>query len=125
MMNNYILDGHTPVKEPDMLKWGEWMQKNDRHVRKTTGTVKLHSKKMGEVTISTVFLGLDHNFSGSGDPILFETMVFSGLLNGQMDRCSSWEAAEKMHELMCQRVKLAYAEAWKEETYEALRTDSA
>lgn len=27
--------------------------------------------------VSTVWLGLDHNFSPSGPPIIFETMVFS------------------------------------------------
>jgi hypothetical protein len=30
-----------------------------------------------EVCVSTVFLGLDHNFGGGGPPLLFETMVFS------------------------------------------------
>lgn len=29
-------------------------------------------------TVSTVFLGLDHNFGCGGLPLLFETMVFSG-----------------------------------------------
>lgn len=28
--------------------------------------------------ISTVWLGLDHNFSGKGPPLIFETMVFKG-----------------------------------------------
>lgn len=30
----------------------------------------------GSVTVSTVWLGLDHNFSDSGPPMIFETMVF-------------------------------------------------
>jgi hypothetical protein len=30
----------------------------------------------GSIRISTVFLGLDHNFSGVGPPVLWETMVF-------------------------------------------------
>lgn len=32
----------------------------------------------GPATVSTVWLGLDHNFSGVGPPIIFETMVFGG-----------------------------------------------
>lgn len=29
-----------------------------------------------KIRVSTVFLVLDHNYSGEGEPILFETMVF-------------------------------------------------
>lgn len=32
---------------------------------------------LGKFYISTVFLGIDHNFLGKGGPILFETMVFA------------------------------------------------
>jgi hypothetical protein len=28
------------------------------------------------VTVSTVWLGLDHNLSGKGPPLIFETMIF-------------------------------------------------
>ena len=103
-MNYWILDGKVPVAEPDLIKWGEWMQKNSRAVRKSTATVKLNGQPIGEVRVSTVFLGLDHSF-GVGPPLLFETMVFGGPLDEEQDRCSTWEAAEKMHELMCERVK--------------------
>lgn len=104
MSYKYILDGKTPVAEPDLMKWGEWMQKANRTVRKDTATVKLAGQPIGEVRVSTVFLGLDHSF-GEGPPLLFETMVFGGPLDQEQDRCSTWEAAEKMHELMCERVK--------------------
>ena len=30
---------------------------------------------MGPVEVSTIFLGMDHSF-GSGDPVLWETMIF-------------------------------------------------
>ena len=104
-MGNYILDGHTPVIEPDIMKWAEWYETADRVVKKDTATVSLAGKNVGEVRVSTVFLSIDHNFSDNGEPILFETMVFGGALDEEMDRCSTWEAAEKMHELMCERVK--------------------
>jgi len=32
---------------------------------------------IGDVTISTVWLGLNHNFSGIGPPLIFETLVFA------------------------------------------------
>ena len=110
MTDRYILDGKQPVAEPDLMKWCEWMQTASRTVRSDTATVKFAGKPVGEVRVSTVFLGLDHSF-GEGEPLLFETMVFGGPLDQEMDRCSTWEAAEKMHELMCERVKTAAHDA--------------
>ena len=104
MSDKYILRGKTPVPCDDPMKWGEWMQKGNRLVRKDTATVTVAGKPVGEVRVSTMFLGFDHSF-GEGPPLLFETMVFGGTLDQEQDRCSTWEAAEKMHELMCERVK--------------------
>ncbi len=103
-MNNYILDGHKPVKEPDIMKWAQWFGKANRIVNKTTIEVSSHGEKAEEILISTVFLGIDHAY-GEGEPILFETMAFGGELDQEIDRCSTWEIAEEMHELMCQKVK--------------------
>lgn len=92
----YILDGKTPVR-CELIEWGNWFEKNDRKVKKTV---------IGEVTISTVFLGLDHSFGlGEGLPVLFETMVFGGIMDAQMDRYCSWEQAEEGHDAMVERVK--------------------
>ena len=33
---------------------------------------------IGPYWVSTVWLGLDHNFSSKGPPLIFETMVFPG-----------------------------------------------
>ena len=60
---------------------------------------------VGESEVSTVFLGLDHQF-GKGPPILWETMVFGGKHNHDQDRCSgSREQAEAMHQKMVNKVK--------------------
>lgn len=59
------------------------------------------------VRVSTVFLGLDHNYGG-GEPILWETMTFSNRkdFEYEMNRCSgSREQAEAMHAKMVERVK--------------------
>jgi hypothetical protein len=108
-MKKYILDGHKAVEEPDILKWAAWFEGANKIVKKDTATVTVGGEKAGEIRISTVFLGIDHSFNG-GEPILFETMVFGGKLDQEMDRCSTWEAAEKMHELMCEKVKLSGAQ---------------
>lgn len=79
----YVLEGHKPVKEPNLLKWGKWMGGADRLVART-----------GKV--STVFLGLDHAF-GNGPPILFETLVFGGKHDGECERYSTWDEAVAGH----------------------------
>lgn len=67
----YILDEFgNPVEESDILKWGKWFSENNerRVIRKT----KIDN---GNIVVSTVFLGINHNFR-DGEPLIFETMVF-------------------------------------------------
>jgi len=90
MSNKYILDGHTPVVCNDLMQWATWFEKADRVVAKT---------KIGDANISTVFLGLDHSFV-AGKPLLFETMVFGGPHDEEMERYSTWEEAETGHKQM-------------------------
>jgi hypothetical protein len=69
----YILDEKNhPILEPDTLKWAEWFGGAAR--RRMIATDDLP----GGVTVSTIFLGIDHNFLGSGKPRLWETMIFGG-----------------------------------------------
>lgn len=60
-----------------------------------------------EIEVSTVFLGIDHNFSGKGAPVLFETMVFNGPLDQEQDRYCTEAEARKGHAAMVQRVREA------------------
>jgi hypothetical protein len=83
----YILNGHEPVEEPDLLTWARWIETADRHVRDTF---------RDDVRVSTVFLGLDMNVFG-GPPYLFETMVFVNGCAEDCDRYSTWEEAEEGH----------------------------
>lgn len=96
MHGEYILseDDKTPVEVNDLLTWARWMETGNRRVAKD---------KIGEVEISTVFLGLDHSF-GSGAPVLWETMVFGGKLDQEQDRYCSYEEALKGHASMLAKV---------------------
>ena len=60
--------------------------------------------KVGNIEISTVFLGLDHSFGGK-KPLLFETMIFGGKLDQEQERYTTWEQAEKGHKGMVNKVK--------------------
>lgn len=95
MGDYYILDGHKAVPCNDYFKWGEWHRTADRKVKR---------EMVGESDVSTVFLGLDHSY-GDGPPVLFETLVFDGPLDMEMDRYETWEEAEKGHAAMVERVK--------------------
>ena len=47
--------------------------------------------------VSTVFLGVDLNHFGVGPPILFESMIFGGPMDQEMNRYCTWDEAEKGH----------------------------
>ena len=94
MQRFYILDGHK-TKAVDVETWRKFFEKAERHVA---------DENIGDVRVSTVFLGLDHSF-GFGPPLLFETMVFGGSLDQEQDRYATWEAAEVGHKQMMERVK--------------------
>jgi hypothetical protein len=82
MNDKFILEGQTPIECPDLMEWGQWMQTADRHVDKTM---------VGDVKVSTVFLGLDHRFGDEDRPILFETMIFGGEHDQFQERYDTWE----------------------------------
>ena len=90
----YILRGHD-VLPVNVKEWALWYEKNNPHVADET---------IEGVRVSTVFLGLNHQW-GDGPPLIFETMVFGGPLNQEMERCSTWKEAEAMHQRMKDRVK--------------------
>jgi hypothetical protein len=108
MLDKYILDeNHNPVVCDDPLEWAKCFENDRRIVAQTKGTVKVQGQNVGQITVSTVFLGLDHNFSADGPPLLFETMVFGGPLDRAQERCATWDGAKQMHEKWCEKVKLA------------------
>ena len=93
---NYILDKTgNPILEPDILKWARWFETADRQIART--------ELPGDVTVSTVFLAIDHGYSGP--PILYETMVFGGPLDEEQERYTTRQAAIEGHEQMVARAR--------------------
>ncbi|HMF66125.1 MAG TPA: hypothetical protein VK602_00775 [Phyllobacterium sp.] len=67
-MGHYILDeNHQPV-EADMMTWARWFADDSNR--------RVAEDFTGFYILSSVFLGIDHNFGWKGPPLLFETMVF-------------------------------------------------
>jgi hypothetical protein len=96
MSDKYVLDGHVVVPCDDLMAWARFFQ--DTEGRRVAQT------EIGDVCVSTVFLGLDHQF-GEGPPLIFETLVMGGAFNDEVDRYSTWEEAEEGHTRMVSRVR--------------------
>lgn len=99
-MKHYGLKGQEIVEFDNLLEWAEWFETAKRHVA---------DEYVGDVRISTVFLGIDHGFSldESHAPVLFETMVFGGSLDEYQDRYCTFLEAKNGHDSIVARVKNA------------------
>jgi hypothetical protein len=56
------------------------------------------------IWVSTVFLGINHNFFGEGPPILFETMIFGGRMDEYQHRYHTYEEALAGHHMVCEEL---------------------
>ncbi len=103
MSDLYVLDeNHNPVRCADLMEWGRRFGMSQRRVA-FTGIECL--------TISTVFLGINHQFFPGAPPLLFETMIFGDGSDEYQERCSTWEEAEAMHERAVAHAKELLARA--------------
>jgi hypothetical protein len=98
---------------------GEWARpryydRNGQPIDLYTWSVRFHDKDYQRVAkdegdgwkVSTVWLGLDHQF-GDGPPLIFETMVFGGPLDDETVRYSTLAEAEAGHAAVLERVRHA------------------
>lgn len=98
----YILAGKTPVAVANVAEWAAWRALDDGNGSHIVGRYERDG-----VTVSTVFLGLDHAFGG-GPPLLFETMVFGGPDDGAQWRFATWDEAEAHHMATCRTLRTAH-----------------
>lgn len=83
----YKLDGKIPI--PGTLD--DWRKLID------TGAHILWQDPVGDLLVSTVFLGIDHNFGPPGPPVLFETMIFGDDDEKYQERTTTYELAREQH----------------------------
>lgn len=88
MTDKYILKDKVAIPVDDLSEWATQFEAADRQVAFTEIRPGLF--------VSTVFLGMDHNF-GDGPPLLFETMTFDGGSEINCERTSTWVEAELAH----------------------------
>lgn len=98
MIRHYTLNDKGEPVPCDLWGWAKMLESRE-------GVVK--QEYVGKTKISTVFLGMDHNFLRlTKEPILWETMVFGGKLDGEMRRCAGNRSdAIRMHKRMVALVK--------------------
>ncbi len=105
----YDLDGRPITRD----EWGELYRQKDEARRASprgestpeNDPTRIGSEYVDEsvdegerVWVSTVWMGLDHNYFHPGDPpIIFETMVFGGSHDQWQDRYSTREQAAAGH----------------------------
>jgi len=97
-MLGYKLEGKKIIPCESMLEWAMYFETANRHVA---------LEMVWGMRVSTVFLGIDHNHSFSGDPVLFETMVFVGRTSEdvEMRRYCTWDEAEAGHKDIIANIK--------------------
>lgn len=93
----YVLDGRIPRRarslEEHMEQFMAFSESDGTRVWRVAET------EIPGGSVSTVFLGHDHNFWPDGPPILFESMVF-GEHSEEQHRYSTWEQAEAGHAIL-------------------------
>ena len=103
----YILEGmeFRAAKSPE--EWAKFMGRGEtdplhRHV--ALDVFMVNEKEF--CNLSTVFLGIDHNFSINDIPILFESMIFGGgsSIDETQERYASWARAATGHLFLCNRI---------------------
>lgn len=101
--DKFILDENNNVIPANLIEWGKFFENTGRRIVK--------QEIVNDKTVSTVFIGIDHNFSWRKDyephkSHIFETMVFEkDYLEIYCERCSTWKEAEECHEKAVQWVK--------------------
>lgn len=93
----YRLDENKQPVAIDIMAVRDAASEQDRRVGKT--------RVFDRAEVSTVFLGLDHQWDPDGPPLLFETMVFGGRLDEHTERYSTWDEAVAGHERVVAMVR--------------------
>jgi hypothetical protein len=103
----YILEGRKFRPAESMEAWGKYMDYSTKPLYYRHVSIDRYIVNENEFcNLSTVFLGIDHNF-GFNDPtpVLFESMIFGGEhLDETTDRYRTYEEAEKGHVVIRGRI---------------------
>lgn len=91
MTQTYILENKIPIPVEDINLWGRWFENVENK--------RVALTEFDNLRVSTVFLGIDHQWGIGKTPLLFETMVFErgNLIDKYCMRYATWDEAEAGH----------------------------
>ena len=99
-MDRYILKGKEVIPCLDLTEWGRWMR-NFKNRRIAIDMIE-------GIMVSTVFLGLDHDFLDQHSiQLIFETMTNDKTFDkwGDQRRYFTWDEAEEGHKKIVELVR--------------------
>lgn len=98
----WILNAAGEPEHVDSVKaWSEWYERATRDRSRIVAQHRDEGPDAPDVLVSTVFLGLDHNFAAGGPPVLWETMILGGPDDGYQRRFTSRADALDGHADAC------------------------
>lgn len=106
MSNWYDKEGNPLLTDDALVGSSEWERKMNEIEKllsdKNYKIIKQEWTPDKKHWVSTVWLGLDHNF-GEGPPLIFETMVFKEGDAGELERYSTQEEALRGHKKLLKK----------------------
>ncbi|MEH2253143.1 hypothetical protein [Nostoc sp.] len=101
MIYYYKLEGQIPVAVESAIDWNLWM------AGATFADVTVMYNEFNDCLISTKFTGIDLNPGSSNSksqPMVFETLVIGGALDGKKNLYPTWDEAIQGHLKICVQV---------------------
>ncbi|MHC5859564.1 hypothetical protein [Nostoc sp.] len=102
MPNHYYkLDGKTPVATESFIDWNLWITSSN-----FADTTVMHNE-FNDYIVSTRFVGIDLNPGSSNSnsqPMVFETLVMGGALDGKRNFYPTWDDAIQGHLKICTQI---------------------
>lgn len=102
-MKHYYLRGKRTYSTEDILKWSKEFEKDH-----DSGNNIVAQTNMDKSKVSTVFIGLDHQYRSGGPKLIYETMIFGGERDEEYYRYSTWGQAEKGHNKLVKEIMGMY-----------------
>ncbi|WP_375469558.1 hypothetical protein [uncultured Nostoc sp.] len=97
----YKLEGKTPVAVESHIDWNLWI------ARATFAELTVMYNEFNDCLISTRFVGIDLNpgsWNSNSQPMVFETLVMGGPLDGKRGFYPTWDEAIQGHLKICTQI---------------------
>ena len=103
MLQHYVLDENRVAHATSLVNYVAW-------TRTIECQFDVGKDDLDDAHVSTVFLGLDHNWAFPGEPrALFETMIFGGEFDQWQRRYATWDEARAGHEDWVKRLQRGFS----------------